>query len=216
MKKESKYIIYEYDIKEEDLINKIDSYINDNALKVFEFFDLEFNHEKATVKIWNTKEEFDLMVKKFRNSDNEIPKWMVGLADNDGHINCVSLDDYKNTSQARILENYSYALDYYIKGILHEYVHYVNSLFCKKHNYPYPVKCLLEGIAQVLSNQKENFNKEFNYSLEDILNSNNCYDGWFLVVRYILNNYSKEYFLSLFKDNEYSNNEIKKIFKEIK
>ena len=38
---------------------------------------------------------------------------------------------------------------------------------------------------------------DFNYSLEDILRSSNCYNGWYLVTKYIVENYSHDKIIDL-------------------
>ena len=216
MVKEGKYIIYEYDIEDKELVDIVDSYIDENAERIIDFFELKDFHDKAKLKIWKTKQDFDKRVKERRNNGQDVPKWTVGVSDFVGNIDVVSLNDYQNTSHSKILENKEYALDYFKKNILHEYVHYINNIYSKNINNPYPLKCLTEGIAQYLSNQKENIKDEFNYSLEDILNSNNCYDGWFLLIKYIINNYSYSYLLSLFSNNNYATKEIEKIINDYK
>ena len=61
----------------------------------------------------------------------------------------LSINDYKNTS-------HTIDFDMYKKTILHEYVHYVNRLFCIKNNCNFSTKYLSEGIATYLSKQNEN------------------------------------------------------------
>ena len=126
------------------------------------------------------------------------------------------MHDYKNTSHASILDDYQYALEYYKKTIIHEYVHFVNVLYTNCRNYPYPLKCLLEGIAQLLSKQKENLKCDYNFTLEDLFDSDKCYNGWYLTVKYIIEVLGKDYFLNLFKDRDYAKEEIKRLYPEIK
>ena len=214
MNKKSKYVTYNYSSLDESIINDIICYNDENIDNILDFFDLD---SVSGVNVYiKTKNDFDEIVKSIRKNDLEVPKWMVGLSDYNGNIYCVSLNDYKNTSHSIVLSNYDNALLEYKKMIIHEIVHHVNIEFCNKMNYPTPPKYLSEGIAQVLSNQKEKLKNVFNYSLEDILHSDNCYNGWYLLTKYILNNYSKEYYLSLFKNNEYANTEIKRIIDAMK
>ena len=60
---------------------------------------------------------------------------------------------------------------------------------------------LVVGLAMVLSKQNENTELNFNYSLDDILNDNNCYNGWYLVFKYIYEYYSHDVIMELLKDN---------------
>ena len=73
--------------------------------------------------------------------------------------------------------------------------------FVKKNNCSFSIKCLSEGIAQYLSNQKSDSVLKFNYSLSEILTSNQCYNGWYLVTKYIIEKYPRELFIELLKDN---------------
>ena len=107
-------------------------------------------------------------------------------------------------------------LEKYKKVILHEFIHYVNQYFCKLNNCNFSCKYLAEGIAQYLSGQNDNKLLKLNYSIDDILNSNNCYNGWYLVTKFIIENYSRDFFLELLKDREKSNRFLKKIFSDIK
>ena len=89
-------------------------------------------------------------------------------------------------------------------------------LFNKKYGVRLTSKYLVEGIAIVLSKQNENKNLYFNYSLDDILNSNNNYNGWYLVTKYIIDNYSQKFIMELFKDKEKSRMFLIEHFSEIK
>ena len=75
----------------------------------------------------------------------------------------VSLYDYKNTSHSYDKNNFDKALNDYKKNIIHEFVHFVTYLFCKKYSLNYPLKYLSEGIAQYLSKQKDDINLKFDY-----------------------------------------------------
>ena len=56
----------------------------------------------------------------------------------------------------------------------------------------------------------------FNYSLDDILKSNDCYFGWYLMVKYIIENYGKEYYLRLISDNKLAISETPILYYESK
>ena len=86
----------------------------------------------------------------------------------------------------------------------------------KKYNLDYPVKFLSEGIATYLSGQKENMNISFNFSLKDILKSDSSYNAWYLLVKYIIEYYDKEYFLELFRNRGKAIEEAPRLFKEAK
>ena len=210
----SKYAKYYYEKQDEDLIKGLDEYINKEAENIYNFFDSTLERKQVEIHIIPTKEEYDNIVLKYRNID-EVPKWDIGNT-HDSVITFISLKDYKNTSHAYILKNYNKALDYYNKAIVHEYVHFVSILYKKKNNIKHTTRYLEEGIAQYLSHQKENLKLEFKYSLEDIYESKSSYDGFYLMTKYILDNYGKEYFLKLLTNKEYVLEETPKIYEHIK
>lgn len=210
----SKYAKYYYEKQDEDLIKGLDEYINKDAEDIYNFFDPTLERQKAEIHIIPTKEEYDNIVKKRRNVDI-VPKWDIGNT-GEGIITFVSLNDYSNTEHACILKDYNKAIDYYNKTIVHEYVHFVTILYKKKNNINRSTRYLEEGIACYLSHQKDNMQLKFKYSLEDILESKDCYNGFYLMVKYILDNYNKEYFFKLLSDKDYALKETPKIYNQIK
>ena len=210
----SKYAKYTYEKQDEDLIKGLDEYINRYAEDIYLFFDPTLERKQAKITIIPTKKEYDEWFKVKWNRD-EIPNWDIGNT-YEGNITFVSLHDYGNTQHAHWLKNYEQALIDYNKTIVHEYVHFVTILYQIKNNINKPLRYLTEGIAQYLSHQRDNLNLNFHYSLEDILESKSCYIGYYLMVKYILDNYGKEYFFKLLSDNDYALEETKKIYEEIK
>ena len=174
--------------------------------------------EPPIINIIKTKKELDVIHRKFNNLDSntDVPKWIVGFSSTDMKIYYLSLNDYKNTQHAFDKSNYNFKLDEYKKTILHEFIHYVNRCFCKKNNSIFSCKFLAEGIAQYLSGQKGNMILQFNYDLDDILNSNNCYNGWYLTTKYIIDKYPKAFLLDLLKDRNKAHDFLKNEYKEIK
>ena len=209
----SKYAKYYYEKQDEDLIKGLDEAINKEAENIYNFFDPTLERKQVKIHIIPTKEEYDNITSKRRNK--EVPKWEIGNT-GDGIITYVSLKDYKNTDHAYKLKNYDYALDDYNKTIVHEFVHYVTILYKKKYNIDKNTRYLDEGIAQILSHQRDGLKRDFNYSLEDILESKDCYMGFYLMTKYILDNYGKEYFFKLLNDKDYATEETPKIYKQIK
>jgi len=214
MKKDTDYYIFNYCEEDADLIDELEEYLNSKQDEIFNFWGSDIPKEKVEINIIPTKEEYDYIAKTYRKVD-EIPKWSIGFS-HDDKIEYVSLHDYKNTAHAFEKDRYLENLDYYKKTIVHEYVHFVAGLYRKKHNISYPAKYLNEGIATYLSGQKENVEIPFNYSLEDILNSNNSYNSWYLLTKYIIEGYGKDYFLELFGNKELAFSEAPRLFLEAK
>ena len=71
---------------------------------------------------------------------------------------------------------------------------------------------LREGIAIYLSKQKENIALDFNYSLEQILETDvnkRSYEAYYLVTKYLVENYDKDFVIELFKSNRQANEFLK-------
>ena len=199
MQKINKYAIINYDKTDENLVDILSQYLIENAKEIYDFFDVDV--EKANISIIPTKEEFDRLIKEKKSDSNYVvPKYCRGCRFDDGEILILSIYDYKNTTHAFKEENYEQALDEYKKVFVHEYIHYVNYLFENKHNCSRTARYLVDGIASYLSHQYDNLDADFDYSIEDIL-GNNCYFGWYLVTKYLIENYTHDYILELFQSS---------------
>ena len=214
MEKETKYYKFNYSKEDEDLIVELEEFLNQKREDIFNFFDSSLQREQVEINIIPTKKEYDEIAKKIRGVE-EIAKWSIGFVYKN-IIEYVSLHDYKNTAHAFSEDRYLEKLDYFKKTIVHEYVHFVGGLYCKKNNLDWPVKFLNEGIALYLSGQKDNMDIPFNYTIEDILESKSSYNAWYLLTKYIIEEYGKEYFLELFGNNELAVKEAPRLFEEAK
>lgn len=214
MEKVTKYVRFSYDLKDQDLIDTLDECINNHAEEIFDFFDTTLPRTLVSIKIISTKSEYDEVVKKRRNTET-IPSWEIGNC-HDGIIEYVSFHDYNNTTHAFPLEKYNENLEYYKKTIIHEYVHFVVSLYINKNNADKPMRYLNEGVAQYLSHQRDNENLIFTNTYDEIINSNNCYLGWFLLAKFIIEEKGKDYFLMLLKNRELALSEASKLYNEAK
>ena len=208
------FITFHYSDQDQELISHLEKTLKDNCDRIFGFFDSSLEREPIEIRIIPTKKEYDEISKK-RRGITEIPKWSIGNY-HDHTIEYVSLNDYKNTSHAFPKERYKEELEYYKKTILHEFTHYVVDLYLKKNQGNSPLHYLNEGIAQYLSGQRDNIEIQFNYTLEDILNSNNCYSSWYLLTKYILEKYGKEYFLKLLRNQDLALEETPRLYEEAK
>lgn len=212
MVRENDYYKFIYKEEDTDLIVELEEYLNQKRDDIFYFFDNSLNREKVTINIIPTKKEYDEISKKIRGV-KEVAKWSIGFS-HDDKIEYVSLYDYKNTSHAFTKDKYYEKLDYYKKTIVHEYVHFVAGLYRKKNNLEHSTRFLNESIATYLSGQKENTEIPFNFKIEDILESNSSYDAWYLLTKYIVEEYGKDYFLELFGNNELAIKEAPRLFEE--
>lgn len=212
VEKITKYAKFIYSKDDEDLIDELENYLNMKAEDVFAFFDDALPRDLVEVRIIPSKNEYDAIVQK-RRQTSDTPKWEIGTSHN-GVIEYVSLHDYKSTSHAFPPEKYSENLEYYKKTIVHEFVHYVTYLYRKKYNIDPPLRYLNEGIAQYLSKQRDSIKKNFNSTLDDILNSRNNYKGWYLLTKFIIEQYGRDYFLELFGNQKKAYLETPRLYTE--
>ncbi len=200
---ESKYAIFKYEKVDENLIKDLSDYIDLNAKKIINFFNID-NISKITIRIYSTKKEYD---EKIANKifNGKPPKWGVGNY-GDGIINYVSHNDYINTT------HYNEEYEMYLKTILHEYIHFVVDVYSSKNNYKSLYHPLNEGIACYLSGQYDG--KEY-HDIVPISQINSNYKYQYMIVKYILEEKGKDYFLSLFKNREETINNMNFIINEM-
>ena len=202
VKKESKVATFIFKKVDEDLIIELSEYLDNQADRIWNFFELKFD-KKVIIKIVPTKKEYDDCFRKTHNmsKDAVVEGWSIGNCRN-GIITYLSLKDYKNTTHAYKDADFCDALEYYKKTIVHEYVHFVNERFNEIHNCNYTEKYLVEGIATYLSRQKEGQKISFDFNCEQLLDkNNNFYNAYYLVTKYFVEHYNKEYVLEIFQSN---------------
>lgn len=210
MIKKGKFAEIIYKKQDEKLINELNAYINEKAEDIFAFFKID-TADCVKITIFPTKKEYDDNYRNERNwgSDVKVESWKIGEFF-DGKINYLSINDYKNTSHAFKEDEYQQALDYFKKTIMHEFVHYVNELFCAKNKCDSTVKYLAEGLATYLSGQFAEQNIEFNFSVEKLLDENSYfYDGYYMVTKFLIENYSHDFVLDIIKSSQKSRDFLK-------
>ena len=202
MKKESNYVTFIYQESDSDLIDDLINYIDKEAKDIFAFFEVSIPRNKVNINIIPTKKEYDELFKEEYGYD--APRYSRGIFKRDGSINYLSIKDYGNTTHAFNEEKYRDAYKDFKKTLVHEFVHYVNSLFNKENDCGPTSIYLREGIALYLSKQNENKEIEFDFTLDDVLNNNTSkkiYNAYYCLVKYLVENYDKSFVFELFKSN---------------
>lgn len=212
MEKVSKYANFEFNDSDSDLIDDLSDYLDNNVKEIFNFFEITPNN-KVKISIISTKQEYDKIFEeryKFTSPSSR------GFYSN-GRIYFLSFHDYKNTPHSYIDSEKLEAFEDFKKTLVHEFVHYINELFYKKHNCSYTAKYLVEGIAIYLSHQKDNKNVEFNFTLDMLLDKNCPYSAYYLITKYLIENYDKSFVLELFQSSRQANEFLKQeLFKKAK
>ncbi len=210
MQKECRRAIFTYEQSDDSLIDELAAYLDDdkNILPIYDFFEVEQPTEKIEIEIVPTKKEYD---EKYNILDNrpakqKVEKWNIGCFNRrENKILYLSLNDYKNTAHAFAPEKYAEMLSHYKKTIVHEYTHFVTQLFANKHNSGWRPKWLSEGIAIYLSHQKDHLKLDFNYTLDEISNGTVHYNAYYLLTKYQIENYDKEFVFKLLESNREAN-----------
>ena len=202
MQKQSKFVIINYKESDKDIIDELIIYLDEKAQAIYDFFEIK-PQKKAIINIIPTKAEYDDICKKERkySDDFVMPKWAIGHCNN-GVITYVSINDYDNTSHKFDKKDFEDAFSYYKKTIVHEFVHFVNEQFNSIKDCCYTEKYLVEGIATYLSGQKNNKQIEFDYTIEQLMERDmrkSCYDGWYLITKFFVENYDKDFVLEIFQ-----------------
>lgn len=198
MKKEGQFAVFSYKKCDEDLIEGLDDYLNQNAKKIFDFFEIEVPNKKVQINIVPTKKEYDERCRKegFFKWQTEIPKSAVGNYNSEnGQITYLSLHDFDNTSHKGRTEIE------YKKTILHEFTHYVCHLFRQKHDCGYTIQYLSEGLACYLSGQTKYLKNKFDFTLDECLGQTQTYATYYMLTKYLVENYDKEKVFELIESN---------------
>ena len=145
--------------------------------------------------------------------DYHVPRWIIGTSIfSKRQIVYLSLYDYKNTSHPMKDEPFDNAFDYYKKTILHEFVHFVHGLYIEQNRAENTIRCFGEGIACYLSGQRDGKNIIFDASCEKLLSGDASYDQYYLITKYLIENYDKNFVLQILSNgnlaSDFLNNEL--------
>jgi hypothetical protein len=179
-----KYVIYNDSSLEN---SNIISFLKQNDQELLSFFNINSN---LTINI--IIERLPIFIKNYQNNLNQDwNKYETGYIDDETNtIHILSYNDFYNTYHKNISE------EDYLKIILHELVHLINSIYCHKN---YPPDYLWEGIACFLSKQYPMDAKYLN-NYEDIINNKADYQSYFALVRDYLKKNKKEVVLEYLKN----------------
>lgn len=203
MEKESKYFKFIYSESENNYIDKLIDVIDKEAKKVLDFFEVDSIEEKFNVKLIPTKKEFsELIWNEIHFKDDE---YGIGFV-KDEIMYCLSFNDYKNTFYS------FYKFDNFVSTIIHEFVHACHQY---KTDNKTSIRCVNEGLACYLANQIED-NATFDMTLDEVINDKYVkYDNYYIIMKYILDNYDKEYCDKIIYDKEFARSEITGIYNSL-
>lgn len=180
-------LIYDENDPYKDAIIKT---INTRTQEIADFFGITRLEEKIVIKIYYTIDSF---------KDSLIPyckyyKWIIGHT-YDGNVNKLSFNCYDETSHKGA------SLKQFLDTIVHEIVHKMHHII--KGNNNTKNGWFHEALAITLSNQ-EYMECSIDCTLEDLKNNyeetKNAYHISAILGRYLLQNYSHEFIISICKD----------------
>lgn len=199
---DSKYASFYYKENDNCLVDELSNYLNHFIDQIYDFFNIQ-TKEKIKINIVSKKETFDNKLKEEFNMPVVSKSSRGFFSYKDNAIYYLSINDYdKTTHDKNDIENYK-------KTLVHECVHYINNLFNKENNCGDTAIYLREGIAVYLSHQNDDKNLIFDYTLDDFFTNSkvtkNCYAGYYLIVKYLVEHYNKDFVLNLFTSSRQAN-----------
>ena len=199
---ESKHVRINYDIYSTDYIKDLYDYLEKKILKIKEYLEINTINEPAEVTIYSEYNEFIknvLKYNKYYKKVDDIPSYVVADGGDDKHISVLSFNEYINVEghQKCTIEDYK-------KTLVHELVHFYHHKLNKIN-----MIWINEGLAIYLSEQAEKYtSNKLNVQLK-------TYSDYYLVFKYVLENYDKNYILKLISNVEMQKIETPKILKKI-
>lgn len=204
LKKDLGFFIMEYNLCDEKYIENTISLFLREMKMIMNFWSLQSFQKKISIKIWDTIVDFEKNVKcKNQNTiactlcTKEI--YMIHTL---SYKEIIQIDSYRDKK----IEDFPLLL-------LHEFVHICH---IEKIGHIPNLLWLREGLAITLSNQYKEKVLSLNCSVEDLLNGKNSYTHYYTLCLYILENYGKEYLLSLALNEEEAREETSKLLEEAK
>ncbi len=206
MIKENKYMVINYTNKDLEYIDYLCTQLEINSFRIVNFFNLHNFGEKIIININDDLNFFRNKIKKIRKKECE--EWLCGLSYNKIFIETLCLEEYRKTKSHNKVD-----INDMLLLILHEFVHSC----CNKINDKMKVAWLSEGLATTLSGQYDNIdNKFFDATKDEMINGTSKYYNYYLMFKYVIDNYGKDYILCLISNIEILNKETPKLYEEAK
>ena len=183
--------------------------LNTRTQEIADFFGITELEEKIIIKIYYTIEDFKNSLLPYLK-DGKYYNWMIGHTC-DGNVNKLAFNCYDETShKGATLKNF-------LDTIVHEIVHKMHHTI--KGNNHTENGWFHEALAVNLSNQ-EYMECSIDCTLEDLKNNyeetNNAYHISAILGRYLLQNYSHDFIISICKDETILDTFAPTFFEEIK
>lgn len=208
MKKELENFIIESDIQL-DYFEEVVEHIAENEKRILDFFKLERLPNKIKILILSYKPFKEIIISNY----GEILNYVRGNSSSETNtIIVLNIEDQIK---------YTIHKDADIKSlkdtVLHEIVHQCHHVY---HNDHRQIIWLSEGLATNLANQNYKISDLNKCDFDKLKNDFSHYKGSYIyaytIVKYVLNNYSNEEIEKLYKNPNYLREKSSKIFEEAK
>ena len=203
----------EYTKDDLDYIDDLINNLKNNYKDIIKFFNNTKFKDKIEIKLWNSVEEYHSYFNslyKEKGYNNTVPLWETARSFTDKHPK-IFLISYKESLKCK--GHQKDTLNTFIQTLVHEFVHACHFNY---NNHTDSLTWFSEALATNLSHQDryEKFPLRIDSSLDDIMNGKVSYTNYYIMGKYLLDNYDKEYILKLAKDRELLIKDSPKIYKE--
>ena len=208
MKIEKEHFVISYTKNESEYIQNLVSYLEKESNRILDFFEMKELQYPVVITFWNDLNKFREFYKK---SGKMIQPWLVGVSHSDeSHIHYIDLLSLEEMQKCMGHEKDTLK-DLYL-CLLHEYVHTCHSEY---KNYQDSSMYVNEGLATYLSNQfVERETYQVLYDEKELKNGNRSYYDFYMFMKYIIENNSKEYVLKLIKDKKMQEDDFHNLFED--
>lgn len=160
--------------------------------------------EKIVITIYENLEVYRKHLYEIDSSKyetiNDVPNWICANCENNIGINILTLNEYKKTNKH---ENAT--IEDFLQTLMHEFTHYCY------HKLSFPnLLWVEEGLAINLSGQINT-----KYKVKSVNNPLKGYNDFALGMKYVLDNYDKDYVKKLISNVDFQKEENPRLFKEI-
>lgn len=203
MKIESDKLIINYTNNDKKYIKTLEEKLDKNINKIMNFFDIKNINNKIEINILENKEIFDIEYKKHYNKESN--EWNRSFIDNSVYI--LSYKDYRDTIF------YRDTFDEFVNSVLYE----ITQILYKNRNNDLSMKYINEGLKIYFSNMFDDIdsNKKFDCDKDKITNEIDIdYIDYYMIMKYIINNYKRDFLLKLIDDKSFAYDNVDKIYKD--
>lgn len=187
----------EYTNEDKEYIDNVIQTLNEKSKEIIKFFELKNLRRKVKIKFWDDVEEYrDFFNESMKKINKTIPDWEVGRAVNNMEECRIDILSLAEARKCRGHTNDS--IENLIQIIVHEFVHICNFEY---NNHMPSMSWFTEALATNLAGQ--NNCGKLTCTLQEIMaETPTNYGNYYLLGKYLLENYDKSQVLELAKNKD--------------